>query len=580
MSTNGGGDNFDDLINWDMESPSVLRTGESTPVSSMVLRQTGNEVSAGVRRNMLRLRDSSTVRDLEGEATLGEGEASSRGNSGLIPGSFPSRPKESGMPLAEAESHDSQVDDSDEDGDFEAIQRSCRYVTSIVGNFNTRKDTLSAKAKVLVDTMNRDLNNMVKKEPNYDCDIEPNVPPVPCNEDEEVTGPKRVRFGKTVCPPDGSHSHHSGKSTGYSIPRMERQEPPLDLSEVLRALSRFDNRTVPKPEEYDLQSGQDLAHFIERFEEYCRYNFKGCSDLWIGELRRLLRGEMLEVFDALRTPSDSYQALRDKLLSWRKAQQEIIEKDAKRRFSAATMRPDESPSLYAARLAKLYHVAYPNRTTENSASLRQKYFESVPPAFRNHLLTTRSIRRTFGDEELSWSAILNIARMYEVDAKVQNTSVQDEIYVSYTPSNPPMPRSRYDAWTRHDQYHGNEGPDVRQKRDGRTYQRSRTRDSSRSRVICHHCQISGHMKKDCWRLHNLCLVCGASDHRIADCPKRIEEEGIAQQTRTSRPSFDRNYTRRERPFSNRPTSERTSSRGRDQRVENLVDNGDNNPGNC
>ena len=79
---------------------------------------------------------------------------------------------------------------------------------------------------------------------------------------------------------------------------------------------------------------------------------------------------------------------------------EVVERDAKTICFSAKIHVDESLSLYAARLGKICHLAYSNGSPENSSTLHQKYFGSIPVVSRNHLQTTRSFQRSLQGDDL------------------------------------------------------------------------------------------------------------------------------------------------------------------------------------
>jgi hypothetical protein len=144
-------------------------------------------------------------------------------------------------------------------------------------------------------------------------------------EPERVTPRKKVHFSrKQLHRRSRYHRSTSDDTDGIADsacikqPQCEPAEPPttenLSADYILRGLARLDNRSVPKPEMFDSSSGQPFAQFLATFEDYCTHNFRGSSSLWIGELGKLLSGDTLRTFNALKVPGDGYETLKSKLL--------------------------------------------------------------------------------------------------------------------------------------------------------------------------------------------------------------------------------------------------------------------------
>ena len=209
----------------------------------------------------------------------------------------------------------------------------------------------------------------------------------------------------------------------------------LTVNDLAYALHRLDTRPVPKPEAFDPESGQLFAHFLIDFENYCRHAFRTDSNdriraSWCVQLRQFLSGDLLAAYTALRCPGESWDSLRDKLLEWLETSKERMEKEAKRTFSEARRRNDESIRLYAARLQKLYNVAYPARHTNGSRRklLCDKFLNTIPGRLREQIRNTEATRKslikdqirrglgtraTLGTGELDWEQMLDMAATFD-----------------------------------------------------------------------------------------------------------------------------------------------------------------------
>lgn len=342
---------------------------------------------------------------------------------------------------------------------------------------------------------------------------------------------------------------------------------------------------VPKPEVFESESGQSFDQFLRTFEEYCRHTFRGSSSLWIGELGRLLFGDMKGAFDALKVPGDGYESLKVKLMKWRQDTHEVHEESTKRRFTKAFMRSGESLRLYAARLEKAFRLAYPSRSVETSKTLRRKYLDSVPNHFSKQLQTARSINLTMNQREIAWSTILTLASQQDAGDEicqdtVEKPTVDNQVWLNYQQGDTRarrvgydgspvtyydsgqcptrstgQTRSRFEIWQsgvektpKRDHVpdatnNGHRRPNspVRQPtRDNYLIESSNPRNGfvpedeiSAEARTCYYCHKAGHVKSQCRRYLNQCLVCGSGSHGIAGCPQRRFSPNIAPENNFS-----------------------------------------------
>ena len=352
--------------------------------------------------------------------------------------------------------------------------------------------------------------------------------------------------------------------------RFRSEREPLSHEDLLRAISRLDMRSVPKPGVYDSSTGQSFRQFLHTFEEYCQNTFRGSSSLWIGELGRFLKGEMLQAFNALQVSGDSYDTIKRKLLQWQKDSKESFEANAKEKFATATKLPTESLRLYAARLEKSFRLAFPRRQTEQSATLRDKYFKSIPLEFQLQLQSARSIALTMNGTEMTWTNILALASRFDAQrtdfTKMQASgeiysnreeshgfndrpvkpgpvtfyaeSSEPRVYQVSTPQRVSRSQGRYTD--SHDRSITTPGL-YRQQKSATGYQEPTVQPGHRARSQtrpgkCSYCRKEGHVDKDCWKRRGCCLVCGSESHRIANCPKRRSYDGAKDSYYSSNPA--------------------------------------------
>lgn len=347
---------------------------------------------------------------------------------------------------------------------------------------------------------------------------------------------------------------------------------PVSTASLMQVLQRLDNRVIPKPEKFDVDSGQSFEQFFITFESYASETFRGDSSLWVGELGRFLVGEIHSAYNALRVSGDSYSVLRKKLLRWNTDCKEVRDKILKSRFSKARKLPDESFRLYAARLEKAFRLAYPMRGIEKSKALRQKYFDTVPRSFQRQLKTARSIALTMGSSDMTWSNILALASRQDAEEELSAGSGESKEKPMNWSAAVGLSKSR-ESKTGQSEYQDGEwtacchsasltGSGMSKPHPtpaGNSHSYYPTHESSylnepapsyqiqNEQRTCSYCHCVGHLRGDCRRFLNLCLLCGSPDHRISGCTRRRTGPAPAVSSRDAiphvTPTFPLSYGR-------------------------------------
>lgn len=434
--------------------------------------------------------------------------------------------------------------------DIEAIQDTCLYVRKIVQNFNAHLENLPEKTQKLVSDLNKSLTEICKSTtPDQDSDdseASSDYVPDPVRKvrfrdgvqdtcprstttKREVAGVKKFSKGKAM--EGSSEPHFSSRPDDVRLPQDQNL---LSMTQMMQVLSRLDTRTVPKPENFDLSSGQRFTEFLLIFEEYCGNTFRGSSARWIGELGRFLTGDVKVAMEAIKVPGETYETLKHKLTRWVESRAELLKVDCKARFRDAVMKPGESLTLCAARLENLFQQAYPSRSVEGNATLRTKYFSIVPDQIRSQLINARTMTKTMTGSELTWSQIIAYVSQYEIDYKPKITDTDGEIWVTHSGSVSDQEKKvdfsgskpqvvdlcpQSSSGNQNGQ-HNLEQP-RRPRGDDRPVYRGRGSD-----VLCSYCKKGYHHRKDCWYMLQLCLVCGSEYHSIAQCPDlRVNKRG-------------------------------------------------------
>ena len=390
------------------------------------------------------------------------------------------------------------------------LLNTCQLIVKLVESCNHRLPSFNSRCRVIVEDMNKHVMSVLEgyKTPSRDVDSSD------LSEDEQRTTKlcqqEKIDKGSRV----QQHVKHdvSANST-------------VTMDQLTDILSKFDRRTVPKPEPYNMSAGQDFEDFLALFEEYCSNSYCGSSRLWIGELGRLLDGDISVAFQALRSPSDNYEVIKGKLVQWHFDNKDLHIRERRGNFCEAVKVAGESTRLYAARLEKMFRLAYPRKRVELSKTLKEKFYQTVPAPLQQQISTMRNIGISMHKTDIPWSTILVLATAYDSEhCASPNSNSAVPVFIGAVSAS----HSVMDAVTQCGEINtlngsgehsfGRSGRDVM--RDTQSQRQQRRSGSSSRNLTCFYCKKKGHIKEECRKLKGLCLACGAPDHKISQCPSR------------------------------------------------------------
>ena len=346
-------------------------------------------------------------------------------------------------------------------------------------------------------------------------------------------------------------------------------------SQVLTALRNIDHRAIPKQEVFSESSGQDFEQYLSRFEEYCLDTFRGRKYLWIPELERHLSGKILEGFHSLRDYNDSYEEMREKLVSWYKDSRHL-RRSAAKKFERAKMKPKESLFLFGTRLESLFKAAFPTHRVNESKTLINTYLENIPKVTKGEI-NSQVMTYKLKHKKVTWSFILKCARLKDTerDSRKQSSEEEkpEEIVINLSKA-----AEKYEDRRPRNHYSSNKGYiNHRHNYQPETPAPGRRFTDPPESEWCNICKRFGHSFRNCRRRLRACFNCGASDHFIKDCNRGMhnsftrapyqQQKGHLNQQSTSwnRPSSQylsrnrRNSYSRERQSNNHPMVRRSSS---------------------
>ena len=206
--------------------------------------------------------------------------------------------------------------------------------------------------------------------------------------------------------------------------KKRKQKNDTDENMLRTLITKIDNRRVPKLSKFDENSGLSLGSYLTNFESYCEDNLKGSSKFWIDELEQHLVGDTLKALKSIKDVEDTYETMKEKLLSWYNDMKELRKKRYKEKFHKAKYNSGESLYLYSTKMEKLFHLAYPKHTVNSSEMLREQFIKTISKDCKK-IFTDYITHKRLMDQKITWSMIQKCARVQDLEIEEKKREKKD-----------------------------------------------------------------------------------------------------------------------------------------------------------
>lgn len=427
---------------------------------------------------------------------------------------------------------------SETEAEVKAIRESWGKVKSFLDELNNREDEGNQEVKTVIKEIRDELNQHIKKDQvvvkeedseksgdssssnsdSYESATDSGEPSTSSGEVPAKKVRKKIKVKKEKkesSDSDDSDTSVEIRKRKITTTKKKKKDREYGDGSVMKLLSKLDNRIVPKLEIFGEDGNMELEEFLDLFEEHHKENYKGRKYFWLTELKKYLKGDLLEIYNSIRENEDEYRVVKKKLLKHYENEKFERRNRAKNKFKKAKLKESESILRYSNRLLSLFKGAYPSRSYEKSLTLITHFKNTVPKVIRSKL-SNLMLHYKLKDKKMTWTKVQKFAEVLSRENSTNNVSDTEEeevIKVNLTKTNY-QPVNRYNRYNK-EQDNKFEGP---------------TSLPASKEVFekCSFCGRFGHEIDRCRKRLGTCFICGKPGHLSRNCWHNKERKDVGR----------------------------------------------------
>lgn len=186
---------------------------------------------------------------------------------------------------------------------------------------------------------------------------------------------------------------------------------------------------------------------------------------------------------------------------------------------------EEKLDIYGMRLIELAQQAFPNSKNDSARQLRKHFLETISPHIATKIKDAeRALRATTNSRNkyMQFTNIMQMAKELQLEDKQSKTVMwthNPQNSQQFFSHNNSQDSHNHQQWYNNKQSHQQNGQSTYAKPRSQSAMREyRNSNTTRDVAGCTYCKKPNHLKKDCWRASNSCLICG-KNHHLEQCPR-------------------------------------------------------------
>lgn len=178
---------------------------------------------------------------------------------------------------------------------------------------------------------------------------------------------------------------------------------------LIQLLTNSQKPKLLPPEQYTKNGSISLGTFLTKFEKYATSMYPGSSSEMGAFLGRYLEGSVLEIYKSIKSTTDNYQEIKQRLLMWEHDEDSKEKGQQDLEFMEAIMSAEETVHMFAMRIIRLAKRCFPNVEVTQVPMVLNKFIAGLTPTLNKEVKRAMLMQEATLGVQLSWDRVVAVA---------------------------------------------------------------------------------------------------------------------------------------------------------------------------